>query len=73
MLTISVVGELLFTDYLPDYLQFQANIMTKEDIKPLIESSNGVNKLHEEYQGKLTHWWQTRLPKIQTINNQKWF
>lgn len=63
--------ELLFTDYLPDYLQFQANVTSKEDIKPLIESSNGVTKLHEEYQDKLTHWWQTNLPKIQAINNQK--
>ena len=63
--------ELLFTDYLADYLQFQSNITTKEDIKPLIENSAGVIKLHELYDQKLINWWQTHLPSIQAIDNQK--
>ncbi len=63
--------ELLFTNYLVDYLQFQADITSKEDIKPLIENSSGVTKLHELYNQKLIKWWQTNLPTIQAINNQK--
>jgi type I restriction enzyme M protein len=62
---------LLFTDYLVDYVQFQADITSKEEIKPLIENSSGVTKLHELYNQKLTKWWQTNLPTIQAINNQK--
>lgn len=63
--------ELLFTNYLADYLQFQSNITSKEDIKPLIENSAGVIKLHELYDQKLINWWQTHLPSIQAIDNQK--
>lgn len=63
--------ELFFTNYLADYLQFQSNITSKEDIKPLIENSAGVIKLHELYDQKLINWWQTHLPSIQAIDNQK--
>lgn len=63
--------ELLFTNYLANYLQFQSNITSKEDIKPLIENSAGVIKLHELYDQKLINWWQTHLPSIQAIDNQK--
>lgn len=63
--------ELLFTNYLADYLQFQSNITSKEDIKPLIENSAGVIKLHELYDQKLINWWQTHLPSIKAIDNQK--
>lgn len=63
--------ELLFTNYLANYLQFQSNITSKEDIKPLIENSAGVIKLHELYDQKLIDWWQTHLPSIQAIDNQK--
>ncbi len=63
--------ELLFTNYLANYLQFQSNITSKEDIKPLIENSAGVIKLHELYDQKLINWWQTHFPSIQAIDNQK--
>lgn len=63
--------ELLFTNYLADYLQFQSNITSKEDIKPLIENSAGVIKTHELYDQKLINWWQTHLPSIKAIDNQK--
>lgn len=63
--------KLLFRDYLTEYLQFNANITTKEDIKPVIEKSNGVIQLHELYNQKLTNWWNTNLPTIQALNNQK--
>jgi len=56
---------LIFIDKNSDYLSFRPEIKEKSDIRPSIESSQGIKKIDELMEKELHQWWETEKNEIE--------
>jgi len=61
------VRELLFKDRDAKYQDFADSLQSKDQIKPLIESSPGVEKKHKSFHKKLDGWWNENVDAIESL------
>ncbi|QDV56256.1 HsdM family class I SAM-dependent methyltransferase [Rosistilla oblonga] len=66
--------ELLFKPRDENYLDFADAIAGKDDIKPLIESAEGVQQKHKQFHLALDKWWKKHVGEIEALpDNQNVF
>ena len=63
----SGLRELLFKARDDNYDDFADAIAAKDDIKPLIESANGVRQKHEQFHAALDAWWKEHVGEIEAL------
>jgi type I restriction enzyme M protein len=66
--------ELLFKPRDENFLDFADAIAGKDDIKPLLESADGVQQKHKEFHLALDKWWKKHVGEIEALpDNQNVF
>lgn len=63
--------ELLFQPRDENYLDFADAIQGKDDIKPLIESADGVQQKHKQFHQALDKWWKKHVSEIEALPDNK--
>ncbi|TWU08376.1 type I restriction-modification system subunit M [Stieleria varia] len=63
--------ELLFQPRDENYLDFAEAIQGKDDIKPLIESADGVQQKHKQFHQALDKWWKKHVSEIEALPDNK--
>lgn len=53
------------------YLDFAEAIQGKDDIKPLIESADGVQQKHKRFHQALDKWWKKHVSEIEALPDNK--
>jgi type I restriction enzyme M protein len=61
------VEEQLFQPRDPGYRDFAQGVENKEDIRRVIESSQGVHTRHEAFRSALDAWWREQAPRIEAL------
>ncbi len=61
------VRELLFKPRDKNYSDFADAVESKESIKGIIESADGVKQKHEQFQKALKKWWKKNVSKIEAL------
>lgn len=67
----SGLRELLFQPRDENYLDFADAISCKDDIKPLIESADGVQEKHKQFYQALDKWWKKHVIEIEALPDNK--
>ncbi len=63
--------ELFFKRAKQAYASFTNVIENKDQIKSIIEQASGVVNKHQAYESAIQDWWQSHLPAITAIKNQR--
>jgi type I restriction enzyme M protein len=54
-----------------DYLDFADSVESKDDIKRLVESSDGVGQKHKSFHQALDKWWKKHVVEIESLPDSK--